>query len=62
MLNSLLADDTQGNLQSIRCLNACNVSSGACDTTSMVTSRAFRCGRTPLMLSAIEEHVGQPAA
>ena len=62
MLNSLLADDTQGKLQPIRRLNACNVSSGACETNSMVTSRAFRCGRTALTLSAIEEQVGQPAA
>ncbi len=62
VLNSLLADDTQGKLQPIRCLNACNVSSGACETNSMVTSRALRCGRTPLTLSAIEEQVGQPAA
>src|SRR5262249_58788559 len=62
VLNSLWADDTQGNLQFIRCLNACSVSSGACETTSMVTSRAFRCGRTPLRLSAIEEQVGQPVA
>ena len=62
VLNSLLADDTQGKLHPIRRLNACNVSSGACETNSMVTSRAFRCGSTPLTLSAIDEQVGHPAA
>jgi len=36
--------------------------SGACETNSVVTSRAFRCGRTPLTLSAIDEQVGLPAA
>jgi hypothetical protein len=61
-LNSLRAGDTHGKVQPIRRLNACNVSSGAWETNSMVTSRAVRCGRTPLTLSAIEEQVGQPAA
>src|SRR5260370_8366510 len=62
VLNSLLADDTQGKLQPIRRLNACNVSSGACETNSMVTSRAFRCGRTALTLSAIEDQARPPPA
>src|SRR6266511_1571720 len=61
-LNSLLADDTQGKLQPMRRLYVCNFSSGACDTKSMVTSCAFRCGTTPLTASAIDEQVVQPAS
>jgi len=60
-LKSLLADDTQGKLQPMRRLYACNFSSGACETKSMVTSRAFTCGTRPLTPSAIDELVGQPA-
>jgi hypothetical protein len=60
-LNSLLADYTHGKLQPMRRLYACSFSSGACDTKSIVTSRAFRCGTRPLMLSAIDELTGQPA-
>src|SRR5215831_15061267 len=60
-LNSLLADDTQGKLQPIRRLYACNFWSGACETNSMVTSRAFKCGTIPLTPSAIDEQVVQPA-
>src|SRR5207237_10604607 len=54
-LNSVLADDTQGKDQPIRRLYACNFSSEACETKTMVTSRAWRCERMPLTASALEE-------
>src|SRR5438067_5787819 len=60
-LNSLLVDDIQGKLQPMRRLYACNFSSGACETQSMVTSRAFRWETIPLNPSAIDEQVVQPA-
>src|SRR5438045_6937843 len=53
-LNSVLADDTQGKDQPIRRLNACNFSIGACETKTMVTSRAWRCERMPVTASAID--------
>jgi len=58
----MLADDAQGKLQPMRPLYARNFSSGACDTKSIVTSRAFRCGTRPLTLSAIDELTGHPAS
>src|SRR5512144_1922863 len=60
-LNGLLADDAHGRLQPIRRRYASSFSIGAPDTRSMVTSRACRCERTPLRLSAIDELTGQPA-
>src|SRR5437870_6651032 len=61
-LNSLLVDDIQGKLQPMRRLYACNFSSGACETQSMVTSRAFRWGTIPLNLYAIDEKVVQTSS
>ena len=61
-LKSLPNEDAQGKLQPIRRLYACNFSSEAWETKSMVTSRAFKCGTTPLMPSAIDEQVVQPAS
>ena len=60
-LKSLPADDTQGKLQPIRRFYARSFASGACETKSMVTSRACRCGTTPLTASAIDEQVVHPA-
>jgi len=48
-------------LQPIRRRYASSFSSGAREMQTIVTSRAFRCGSTPLKLSAVDEHVAQPA-
>src|SRR4029450_8423468 len=60
-LKSLRPEETQGKLQPIRSLKACSFSSGARETKTKVTSRAWRWGTKLLTASAIDEFVGQPA-
>src|SRR4029453_8433205 len=59
-LKSFFSDETQGKVQPMRRLYACSFWSAACETQIMVTSRAFKCGTTPLNASAIDEQVVQP--
>ena len=54
--------ETHGICQPMRRLYACSFSSGACETRSIVASRACRCGTTPSIESAIDELTGQPAS
>jgi hypothetical protein len=61
-LKSLPAVEAQGMLQPILRLYAWSLSSGARETRSIVTSRAWRWGRTPSMVSAIDEQAGQRAS
>jgi hypothetical protein len=61
-LKSFVADETQGKVQPMRRLYTCSFWSAACETQIMVTSRAFKCGTTPLNASAIDEQVVQPAS
>src|SRR5712691_7899179 len=61
-LKSLADVDAQLKFQPMRLRKASRLSIGALDTQIMVVARARRCGSTALMLSAIEEQVGQPAS
>ncbi len=60
-LKSLPSEDAQGNVQPIRCLNACSFASGARDTAISVTSWLARWTADPLKPSAIAEQDGHPA-
>ena len=54
--------ETHGMLQPMRRLYAWSFSIGAWETRIIVASRAFRCGTTPSIESAIDELIGHPAS